>query len=91
MRHITFVDNGKVSFSNPVRQPLYQFKDTLNGTLKAHAAAEHLKTIQPTIVTTQHTRILNLTTLLDRYPKVTHSQFPCQAMITPHWTQFKRI
>ncbi|RCH91641.1 Autophagy-protein 7 (Autophagy-E1-like activating enzyme atg7), partial [Rhizopus stolonifer] len=55
VRHITFVDNGKVSFSNPVRQPLYQFKDTLNGTLKAHAAAEHLKTIQPTIVSKGYT------------------------------------
>ncbi|KAI8929240.1 hypothetical protein BC831DRAFT_497246 [Entophlyctis helioformis] len=29
VRHITFVDNGKVSFSNPVRQPLFKFKDCL--------------------------------------------------------------
>lgn len=51
MRHITFVDNGKVSFSNPVRQPLYQFQDSLEGGApKAETAAKNLKSIQPTIV-----------------------------------------
>ncbi|KAI9470976.1 MAG: E1-like protein-activating enzyme Gsa7p/Apg7p [Benjaminiella poitrasii] len=50
IRHITFVDNGKVSFSNPVRQPLYNFEDALNGgSSKAETAAENLKKIQPTI------------------------------------------
>lgn len=51
MRHISFVDNGKVSFSNPVRQPLYHFEDSLNGgALKAKSAAKNLKLIQPTVV-----------------------------------------
>ncbi|OAC98508.1 hypothetical protein MUCCIDRAFT_157418 [Mucor lusitanicus CBS 277.49] len=51
VRHISFVDNGKVSFSNPVRQPLYHFEDSLNGgALKAKSAAKNLKLIQPTIV-----------------------------------------
>ncbi|CAO3653968.1 unnamed protein product [Mucor fragilis] len=51
VRHISFVDNGKVSFSNPVRQPLYHFEDSLNGgALKAKSAAKNLKLIQPTVV-----------------------------------------
>ncbi|KAI8647244.1 putative autophagy ubiquitin-activating enzyme ApgG [Parasitella parasitica] len=51
VRHISFVDNGKVSFSNPVRQALYQFEDSLHGgSVKAKAAAKSLKTIQPTVV-----------------------------------------
>ncbi|KAG2204980.1 hypothetical protein INT47_002604 [Mucor saturninus] len=50
VRHISFVDNGKVSFSNPVRQPLYQFEDCLHGgSPKAETAAQNLKLVQPTI------------------------------------------
>ncbi|KAI9484376.1 hypothetical protein BDB00DRAFT_855958 [Zychaea mexicana] len=50
IRHITFVDNGRVSFSNPVRQPLYTFKDCVNGGQpKAEAAAKSLLEIQPTV------------------------------------------
>ncbi|KAI8994652.1 ubiquitin-like conjugating enzyme [Pilobolus umbonatus] len=50
VRTITFVDNGTVSFSNPVRQPLYHFQDALNGGQpKAEAAAKHIKLIQPTV------------------------------------------
>ncbi|GAA5798153.1 hypothetical protein HPULCUR_003553 [Helicostylum pulchrum] len=50
VRHISFVDNGKVSFSNPVRQPLYQFEDSLHGGApKAETAAKNLKLVQPTI------------------------------------------
>lgn len=50
MRHITFVDNGRVSFSNPVRQPLYCFDDCLNGGApKAETAAKHLLDILPTM------------------------------------------
>jgi ubiquitin-like modifier-activating enzyme ATG7 len=30
-RHITFVDNGKVSFSNPVRQSLFELADCVDG------------------------------------------------------------
>ncbi|KAL0082062.1 E1-like protein-activating enzyme Gsa7p/Apg7p [Phycomyces blakesleeanus] len=51
VRHITFVDNGRVSFSNPVRQPLYTFEDCLEGGApKAEQAAKALKAIQPSIV-----------------------------------------
>ncbi|KAK3248623.1 Ubiquitin-like modifier-activating enzyme ATG7 [Cymbomonas tetramitiformis] len=47
-RHITMVDNGKVSYSNPVRQSLFEFEDCKNGGRpKAEAAAERLKAIFP--------------------------------------------
>lgn len=52
-RKITFVDNAKVSYSNPVRQPLYGFKDCLNGgAVKALRAAEALKEIYPGVEST---------------------------------------
>ena len=42
------MDNGSVSFSNPVRQPLFDFKDCLGGgAKKAVRAAESLKEIYP--------------------------------------------
>ncbi|KAJ3163130.1 Autophagy protein 7 [Geranomyces michiganensis] len=48
VRNITFVDNGRVSFSNPVRQPLFRFEDCLDGGKpKAEAAAEGLKGVFP--------------------------------------------
>ncbi|XP_030061608.1 ubiquitin-like modifier-activating enzyme ATG7 isoform X1 [Microcaecilia unicolor] len=48
VRHITFVDNAKISYSNPVRQPLYEFEDCLNGgKSKAIAAADRLQKIFP--------------------------------------------
>lgn len=51
VRHITFVDNGRVLYSNPVRQPLFNYKDCFSdkgqGALKAHQAAEALKQIFP--------------------------------------------
>ena len=51
MQHITFVDNGIVSFSNPVRQSLFSFEDCLNGGQpKAEAAARALKMIFPGVV-----------------------------------------
>lgn len=50
VRKITFVDNGRVSYSNPVRQPLYDFKDCNNGGVKkAERAAEVLAQIYPGI------------------------------------------
>jgi len=55
VRKITFVDNGRVSFSNPVRQPLFDFKDCLNGGLhKADRAAEALKEIYPGVDSQGH-------------------------------------
>ncbi|XP_045538761.1 ubiquitin-like modifier-activating enzyme ATG7 [Papilio machaon] len=49
-RNITFVDNAKVSYSNPTRQVLYTHEDCLNGgKKKAEAAANSLKNILPTV------------------------------------------
>jgi len=49
-RKITFVDNGRVSYSNPARQCLYTFDDCLNGgQFKAKAAAMRMKQIYPKI------------------------------------------
>ncbi|KJA17472.1 hypothetical protein HYPSUDRAFT_46420 [Hypholoma sublateritium FD-334 SS-4] len=56
VRTITFVDSGKVSFSNPVRQPLFEFADCLDGGKpKAECAAASLKKIFPGINATGHT------------------------------------
>lgn len=50
VRKITFVDNGKVSFSNPVRQPLFNYEDCLNGgEPKAETASNNLKKIFPLV------------------------------------------
>ncbi|ERF70525.1 Ubiquitin-like modifier-activating enzyme ATG7 [Endocarpon pusillum Z07020] len=55
VRKITFVDNGRVSYSNPVRQPLFDFKDCLGGgAKKAVRAAEALKRIYPGVDSTGH-------------------------------------
>jgi ubiquitin-like modifier-activating enzyme ATG7 len=48
VRTITFADNSNVSYSNPVRQSLFQFKDCVGGGAgKAHTAAEALAAIFP--------------------------------------------
>lgn len=55
MRKITFVDNGAVSFSNPVRQPLFNFQDCLaGGAQKAMRASEALKEIYPGVDSSGH-------------------------------------
>jgi ubiquitin-like modifier-activating enzyme ATG7 len=55
VKKITFVDKGTVSFSNPVRQPLFTFADCLNGGApKAHRASEALKEIYPGVETSGH-------------------------------------
>ncbi|KAL8762504.1 MAG: hypothetical protein Q9184_001504 [Pyrenodesmia sp. 2 TL-2023] len=55
VRKITFVDNGSVSFSNPVRQPLFNFQDCLGGgARKAHRAADALKEIYPGVESEGH-------------------------------------
>lgn len=51
VRNITFVDNAKVSFSNPVRQPLFEFEDCLEGgKAKAETAAASLRNVYPGVV-----------------------------------------
>lgn len=53
VRRITFVDNAKISYSNPVRQPLYEFEDCLGGgKSKAMAAVDRLTKIFPGVVST---------------------------------------
>ena len=55
VRNITLVDNGRISFSNPVRQSLFVFDDCrkpVGGKPKAEAAAEALKAIFPGVVGT---------------------------------------
>lgn len=48
--HITFVDNGKVSYSNPVRQCLFTFEDSkASDNFKATIAAKRLKEIYPKV------------------------------------------
>jgi ubiquitin-like modifier-activating enzyme ATG7 len=50
VKKISLVDSAKVSFSNPVRQPLFEFEDCLDGGKpKAECAAERLKKIYPGI------------------------------------------
>lgn len=51
--NITFIDNGNVSYSNPVRQSLFTFEDCLDGGKpKALAAADALKKIFPSVSAT---------------------------------------
>ncbi|PWN43344.1 putative APG7-component of the autophagic system [Ceraceosorus guamensis] len=48
VRHITLLDSSRVSFSNPVRQPLFDFEDCLDGGKpKAECAAAKLSKIYP--------------------------------------------
>ncbi|KAH8671032.1 hypothetical protein BX600DRAFT_379440 [Xylariales sp. PMI_506] len=55
VRKVTFVDYGSVSYSNPVRQPLFNFKDCLGqGAPKATRAAEVLKEIYPGVESEGH-------------------------------------
>ena len=55
VRKITFADNGRVSYSNPVRQPLYDFKDCEDGgAKKAERAAEVLREIYPGVEAEGH-------------------------------------
>ncbi|CAL8093061.1 unnamed protein product [Orchesella dallaii] len=58
IRNIVFVDNGKVSYSNPARQSLYNFQDCIDGGKdKSQAAAENLKSIFPGMIT-RHQQIM---------------------------------
>ncbi|RIA85270.1 hypothetical protein C1645_782203 [Glomus cerebriforme] len=71
VRHITFVDNARVSFSNPVRQPLFFFEDSLEGgKLKAQTAAENLKKVYPGSITEGH----NISIPMPGHPITSESQ-----------------
>ncbi|AQZ16285.1 ATG7 (YHR171W) [Zygosaccharomyces parabailii] len=50
VRKVTFVDNSTVSYSNPVRQSLFNFEDV--GKFKAEAAADALKKVFPLVDST---------------------------------------
>lgn len=50
MKYFTFVDNSTVSFSNPVRQSLFTYEDSVKMKPKAHAAADNLRKIFPGVV-----------------------------------------
>lgn len=52
VRKITFVDNGKISYSNPVRQWLYTYEDSKESRPKATTAAKRLKEIFPEVDST---------------------------------------
>ncbi|EIW68710.1 hypothetical protein TREMEDRAFT_74150 [Tremella mesenterica DSM 1558] len=59
IRHITFVDSAKVSYSNPVRQPLFDFEDCLDGGKpKAQCAADKLKKIFPGVNASAHSFLI---------------------------------
>lgn len=50
-KNITFLDSGKIHFSNPVRQTLYIHADAVDGNKrKALTAAERIKQINPNVV-----------------------------------------
>ncbi|XP_034477661.1 ubiquitin-like modifier-activating enzyme ATG7 isoform X1 [Drosophila innubila] len=50
-KHITLLDNGKVGYSNPVRQSLYTHADAVTGNrMKATTAASRLLEINPSTV-----------------------------------------
>ncbi|KAL8228719.1 hypothetical protein R6Q57_013619 [Mikania cordata] len=49
VRKITLVDSGKVAMSNPLRQSLYTFSDSLEGDKKAVVAAKRLRDIFPAV------------------------------------------
>jgi ubiquitin-like modifier-activating enzyme ATG7 len=47
--HITMLDVGKVTYSNPLRQSLFEYEDCAQQKYKAIAAAERLLKISPTL------------------------------------------
>ncbi|KAF4676727.1 Autophagy protein 7 [Perkinsus chesapeaki] len=49
VKHITFVDSGHVSFSNPARQNLFTYEDAVARRPKAEAAASRLAEIVPNL------------------------------------------
>ena len=83
VRHITFLDNSRVSYSNPVRQSLFTFEDCLNGGKpKAQAAAEALRRIFPGVVSLAFS-------LCSYAPEALQGMFP-RRMIE-YWVIFSRF
>lgn len=54
IRNIAFVDNGRVSYSNPARQCLFEFDDCVERRYKALAASDRLKKIFPGVNSSGH-------------------------------------
>lgn len=57
VKKLTLIDNSRISYSNPVRQSLYNFEDCSSsgkGDFKAEVAARNLKKIHPTIEVESH-------------------------------------
>lgn len=54
VHQFVFVDSGRVSFSNPARQCLFNFEDARRQRPKAVAAAEALQAIVPTVTAQGH-------------------------------------
>lgn len=50
VNHITFVDSSNVSYSNIVRQSLYNYQDAMEHKYKAYAAKNALLNIRPNMV-----------------------------------------
>lgn len=50
IQHISFIDSGHVSFSNPVRQSLFTYADAAQKKPKCETAAARLKEICPSLV-----------------------------------------
>jgi len=79
VRTITFIDNGKISYSNPVRQSLYNFEDCLNGgKLKAIAAAASLKVIFPEMNATG----VNLTIPMPGHPATSDAESSYEKLLS---------
>ena len=100
MRTITFVDSAKVSFSNPVRQPLFEFEDCLDGGKpKAECAASSLKRIFPGLVSFFHNHCQNFNVFLTQviFPRRTQLVmpflYPCLVIlyrqVTLHYPKLK--
>lgn len=65
VRRMTLVDSQRVAYSNPVRQPLYEFSDCLDGGRpKALAAAEALRRVFPGV----HARGVELAVPMPGHP-----------------------
>jgi ubiquitin-like modifier-activating enzyme ATG7 len=49
IKNVTLVDNGRVSYSNPTRQCLFEYNDCVENKYKSVAAADRLRAIYPLV------------------------------------------